>query len=105
MTAMLIKTLTTPHEIAEAFDLFTELRSNLSDKEKFVSQVIDQQKEGYRVMAIKDSGELVSAIGYRLLTMLAWGKILFNNKSKEARQWIWQNSPRSCNTTCKGEFM
>lgn len=77
MTAMLIKTLTTPHEIAEAFYLFTELRPNLSDKEKFVSQVIDQQKEGYRVMAIEDSGELVSAIGYRLLTTLAWGKILY----------------------------
>jgi hypothetical protein len=74
---MLIKTLTTPNDILELFDLFKELRPHILDKEKFLSQVIDQQKEGYRIIAIKDSGEFVASIGYRFLTTLAWGKILY----------------------------
>ncbi|EMO57761.1 acetyltransferase (GNAT) domain protein [Leptospira santarosai str. CBC1416] len=45
--------------------------------EKFVAQVVDQQKEGYQVFAIEEAGRVVACIGFRFLTTLAWGRIVY----------------------------
>ena len=74
---MNIKTLKTYDEIVQSFDAFVELRPHLASKENFVDQVIDQQKEGYEIIAIEENGEVVACIGFRFLAMLAWDKILY----------------------------
>ena len=40
---------------------------------------MQQQKEGYEIIAIEEQEGLVSCIGFRFLTTLAWGKILYIN--------------------------
>ena len=44
---MHIKSLKTHDEIAQSFDAFLELRPHLRSKEIFVTQVMEQYKEGY----------------------------------------------------------
>jgi len=39
--------------------------------------VIEQREEGYEIIAIEEEKELVACIGFRFLTTLAWGKILY----------------------------
>ncbi len=74
---MNIKPLKTYDEIIQSFDAFTELRSHLTNKEKFITQVQEQQKEGYEITAIEENGEIVACIGFRFLTTLAWGRIIY----------------------------
>jgi GNAT superfamily N-acetyltransferase len=74
---MNIKTLKTHDEIAQSFDAFCELRPHLTDKEVFVARVIEQQKEGYEIIAAYEQEEVVACIGLRFLTTLAGGKILY----------------------------
>ncbi len=74
---MNITSLKTHEEIAQSFDAFCELRPHLTDKEVFVAQVMQQQKEGYEIIAAYEQEEVVACIGFRFLTTLAWGKILY----------------------------
>lgn len=60
-----------------AFDAFLELRPHLRSKESFATQVIEQYKEGYEIIAAYEQEEVVACIGLRFLTTLAWGKILY----------------------------
>ena len=64
---MNIKILETYDEISRAFDAFLELRPNLKDKENFVAQIIDQAKEGYKIIAIEENNEILACIGFRFL--------------------------------------
>jgi GNAT superfamily N-acetyltransferase len=74
---MNIKSLKTHDEIAQSFDAFCELRPHLRSKEIFVTQVMEQYKEGYEIIAAYELDEVVACIGFRFLTTLAWGKILY----------------------------
>ena len=55
-------------------DAFLELRPHLRSKEIFVTQVTEQYKEGYEIIAAYAQEEIVACIGFRFLTTLAWGK-------------------------------
>jgi GNAT superfamily N-acetyltransferase len=68
--------LTTPAEIAGAYDLMAVLRPTLP-RESFVEQVTAQQREGYRLVAARASGQLVALAGYRLSLTLFRGPHLF----------------------------
>ena len=74
---MNIKSLKTYDEIAQSFDTFLELRPHLRSKEIFVTQVMEQYKEGYEIIAAYEQDDVVACIGFRFLTTLAWGKILY----------------------------
>jgi GNAT superfamily N-acetyltransferase len=74
---MNIKTLKTYDEIALSYDVFLELRPHLQSKESFVAQVMEQYKQGYAIIAICEKGDMVACIGFRFLTTLAWGGILY----------------------------
>jgi len=74
---MNIKSLKTHDEIAQSFDTFLELRPHLRSKEIFVTQVMEQYKEGYEIIAAYEQDDVVACIGFRFLTTLAWGKILY----------------------------
>lgn len=69
--------LATHDEIAQSFDAFCELQPHLTNKEVFVAQMIQQQKEGYEIITTYEQEEVVACIGFRFLTTLAWGKILY----------------------------
>jgi GNAT superfamily N-acetyltransferase len=43
----------------------------------FVAQIREQEAQGYRLIAIRDSGRVCAAAGYRMGTFLAWGRILY----------------------------
>lgn len=64
-------------EIAQSFDTFKELRPHLTDNDSFVKQIQNQQKEGYNVFAVVEDEEIRACIGFRMMTTLAWGKILY----------------------------
>ncbi len=70
---------TTPEDIARCFETIQELRPHLTDKTAFVSQVIQQQKDGYQLVAITDQSnhQVVGCIGFRIMTTLCWGKIIY----------------------------
>ncbi len=71
------KNLETAQDIAAAFDAFLELRPALTDVNSFVDQVLAQQKQGYQIIAIAEGDEIVACIGFRVMTMLAWGNFLY----------------------------
>jgi GNAT superfamily N-acetyltransferase len=73
-----IKKLVIKKEIAKAFDTFLELRSFLTDVQSFVNQVIDQQKDGYKI---------VVCIGFRIMRMLSWGRILYIDGLITKEKW------------------
>ena len=74
---MKIKPLVTAEEISHSFETFIELRPFLKDVQKFLSQVRQQQQEGYQIIAVIVDEEIVACLGFRIMTMLAWGKILY----------------------------
>ncbi len=74
---MEIKIIKNPNDITLCYEAFFELRPHLKDKMSFVDQIITQQKEGYAIAAVIENNEAVACIGFRMATMLAWGKILY----------------------------
>lgn len=74
---MTLQYLTSPEDIAIAHEAIIELRPHLTDKDTFVKQVQAQQKEGYQLVGLFDKKEMVACMGYRFITMLAWGKVLY----------------------------
>ena len=74
---MQIKTIKNSEDIAGCFDAFLELRPHLTDRQTFVDQVLAQQKEGYEIAAIAEENDITACIGFRTITTMAWGKILY----------------------------
>lgn len=58
------------------FEVFSALRPHLA-REAFLAQVQRQQAQGYRIVALRDQGQVCSAAGFRLCEFLAWGRILY----------------------------
>lgn len=74
---MQLKHLVTESDIAEAFETFLELRPFLSDRLSFINQIVEQQKQGYKIIGAVEDETILACIGFRMTTMLAWGKILY----------------------------
>ncbi len=64
-------------DLAAFFSVIQELRPHLRDLDTFVNQVHAQAQEGYTLQGLFWNETPVGAAGYRLLTTLAWGKILY----------------------------
>ncbi len=45
--------------------------------QSFTEQVLLQQKEGYKMIAIIKGDEVLACVGFRIMTILAWEKILY----------------------------
>ena len=67
----------TYEELAKVYDIFLELRPHLHDRDSFIKQVIEQQKEGYQVIGLELDNKIVTCAGFRFITTLAWGKVLY----------------------------
>jgi ribosomal protein S18 acetylase RimI-like enzyme len=64
-------------QVARCFAVMRELRTDLADQDSFVSQVLRQQKQGYRLACVEADGEIRAAAGFRILENLAWGRFLY----------------------------
>ena len=74
---MLIKKIVEPAELEKCFPVFKELRPNLENSQIFTDLVIRQWQEGYQIVAGIIDGDVVGCIGYRVMNLLASGKILY----------------------------
>ena len=63
-------------EISEAWQVMSQLRSSI-DQQTFELRVADARKNGYRLFVAKQEGRIVGAIGWRILSDLAWGRSLY----------------------------
>lgn len=71
-----IKIAITDNEIASCWEAISVLRPML-ERENFVSQIQDLQKEGYHLLYIQEKDKTVAIAGYRVYTMLYCGKMLY----------------------------
>ena len=68
-----------PGETALAFEAMLALRPRLPDEREFVRRVDELQRpQGYRLVGVVEDDGLVSAVaGFRVMEMLAYGRILY----------------------------
>lgn len=66
----------TDEEINACFAVMSVLRPHLRPDE-FTGRIRRQQKGGYQLLSLRDSGEVKCVAGYRLVEYLAWGKVLY----------------------------
>ena len=66
-------------ETGLAFEAMRALRAHLADEEAFVRRVDELQRpQGYRLVAVVEGDGTVGAVaGFRLLEMLAYGRVLY----------------------------
>ena len=67
----------TAHEIQKCHAVMRELRPKFERARDFVAQVRRQQKQGYQIAFVVDSGEVRAVAGYRYLESLFSGKFLY----------------------------
>ncbi len=72
-----VKTAATPTAITNTIPVFKELRPHLTDADSFLEQVQAQTKEGYTIAYIEENGTPVAAMGYRIMSTLAWGRFVY----------------------------
>lgn len=71
-----IKIAITDNEIASCWEAIFLLRPML-ERENFVSQIKNLQKEGYNLLYIQEDNQTVAIAGYRIYSMLYCGKMLY----------------------------
>jgi GNAT superfamily N-acetyltransferase len=68
--------LTTPAEIATAYDVMAVLRPHVP-RDAFAGRVVAQQRDGYRLIGGLANGRIVTVAGFRFALTLARGPHLF----------------------------
>jgi GNAT superfamily N-acetyltransferase len=63
--------------IRKCWKAYKELRPHLQSEDELVERWRVQVREGFRIIYIQDADIAVAAAGYRMLTTLAWGRILY----------------------------
>jgi GNAT superfamily N-acetyltransferase len=66
----------TEPEVVRCWPAFSELRPHL-DRDAFVERWRAQHAEGYRIAYIADGERVAAVAGFRMLTTMAWGKIIY----------------------------
>jgi GNAT superfamily N-acetyltransferase len=64
-------------DVRRCWPAFHELRPHIRSEEEFVARWRAQAEEGYRIIYIEQDGRVPAAAGYRFLTTMAWGRILY----------------------------
>ena len=77
MSTLQIIHLNTDQDIQAAFGLMQELRPHLSNATDFVAQVRRQAMQGYRLLAIRQDGQIQALAGYRLQENTLYGRFLY----------------------------
>lgn len=71
-----IRAASTPELVQRCYPAFRELRPHL-DEQTFMKRWAEQAGTGYEIAFIEADGEVVAAAGFRELTTMAWGRILY----------------------------
>lgn len=66
----------TEHAVRRCFPVFRELRPHL-DPETFLHRWHIQSEQGYQIVYVEDAGTVAAAAGFREMTTMAWGHILY----------------------------
>lgn len=72
-----IVTALTDADAARCWPVFHELRPHIADEADFVQRWRRQLPEGYQLVYVEESGQVVAAAGYRVMTTMVWGRILY----------------------------
>jgi GNAT superfamily N-acetyltransferase len=64
-------------EVARCFGVMRELRTALPVDSTFVTQVLRQQEQGYRLAFVEADGDVRAVAGFRISENLAWGRFLY----------------------------
>jgi len=63
-------------DVTRCYPVVAQLRPHLT-KDHYLQQVGRQRKEGYRLAYLEGNGAVHSVAGFRIMEMLAFGKILY----------------------------
>ncbi|HEX7241247.1 MAG TPA: GNAT family N-acetyltransferase [Longimicrobiaceae bacterium] len=74
---MTIHTPQTDAEIAATWDVMRQLRPHLSSEGYLAAVRAMMESDGYRLAALLDDGEVRAVAGYRYMTMLYCGRLLY----------------------------
>jgi GNAT superfamily N-acetyltransferase len=72
----MVEEVMTASGVARTFPVMRQLRPHLTE-EGYRAQVERQRREGYRLVAGLEGGEVRCVAGFRVLEHLAWGKVLY----------------------------
>ena len=75
-TEHIITAASTPELVRRCYPAFRELRPHL-DKQTFMERWAEQSATGYEIVFIEANGDVAAAAGFRELTTMAWGRILY----------------------------
>lgn len=64
-------------DLAASFELMRVLRPHLPSVEAYVAQLLRQNEQGYRLLAVRDSERVVGLAGYRELENLLYGRFVY----------------------------
>lgn len=67
----------TREDIRRCFPVMRELRPHFKSADKFIQQVLRQQRDGYLLAFLEADGQVRAAAGYRFLESLFSGKFLY----------------------------
>ena len=66
----------TDEQINDCYRAYSALRPHIV-ADAFLPKVRRQMAEGFRMVALRDEGLVVSAAGYRIAEFMAWGRVLY----------------------------
>ena len=66
----------TAAEVKRCFPVMAQLRPHLKQSE-FAARIRRQQKQGYQLVFLKETGEIQSVAGFRIVEFLVYGKFLY----------------------------
>lgn len=65
------------HEVRRCWPAFQELRPHLQSEQELVRRWRVQVQEGYQIAYVAEGDRVPAAAGYRLMSTMAWGRILY----------------------------
>jgi len=77
MTALRLSHLDSDRDIQAGFAVMRELRPHLTDAAAFTAQVHRQARQGYRILAAWQGGQIKALAGYRLQENTLYGRFLY----------------------------
>ncbi|NVZ65740.1 GNAT family N-acetyltransferase [Pseudomonas gingeri] len=67
----------TEAECRECFAVMRELRPHLTDEQFFVEQVFRQGEQGYRLLALREHGQVIGLAGFRVTENTLYGRFIY----------------------------
>ncbi|WP_017901605.1 GNAT family N-acetyltransferase [Pseudomonas asplenii] len=61
----------------ECFAVMRELRPQLDDEQSFVEQVFRQGEQGYRLLALREQGQVIGLAGFRVTENFLYGRFVY----------------------------